>query len=346
MSNEALLHARIYSLGFAATVYLLAWFVLQHGTMLSPHLASFPRWPVLFDFLLTAPAVTWWLHRQDRHRAWRSALSVAALGILLAIWLLPNLSAAGTRDLRSLRTIVLLFGAMIELALLARLWRFFTTSAQGGNPEYALQQLVEQRFGTHRLGRVIGFELRMWLHALMSRRRPWRYTGERHFSYHAKDGYAANLQGWPVLLMFSLPAQHVLLHLFSPALAWVADAATLYVVFFLLAHYRACQRCPVSLDGQNLYLRHGLNMCEQVIEPDSIIAIHTCNEVAGRRVPGVLNLAGTGRANVRIRLRERQMIERFYGMQKPIDTIYLGLDSAPSFFEALGVYRPSLCASK
>lgn len=332
MSPNVLKRSRMQALVFAAAIYASAWFVLRHGVMLSPRLASFPRWPVLFDLLLTVPAMTWWLFRRDRPRAWRSALSAAGLGVLVSMHLLAGISAAGMRELDAMRTVALMAGATVELLLMIKLWRFVTAAAPQHNPEYALQRLMERRFGTKALGRAVSFELRLWLHALAPRTGScWRYRGEQHFSYHRKDGYAANLQGLGVLLLIGLPAQHLLLGLLSTPLAWVTDILTVYTLVFLLGHYRACLRCPISLDGGALYLRHGLGVREQVIPLASITAFESCREKPARHAAGVLSLAGAGLPNVRLCLRKSQAIEGLYGITRSVHTLYLGLDQAPRF---------------
>jgi hypothetical protein len=336
MSPNALKRSRMQALAFAAAIYVSAWFVLRHGVMLSPRLASFPRWPVLFDLLLTVPAVTWWLFRRDRPRAWRSALSAAGLGVLVSTHLLAGISAAGMRELDATRTVALMAGATVELLLMIKLWRFVAAAGQQHNPEYALQRLIERRFGTKALGRAVGFESRLWLHALVPRTGScWRYRGEQHFSYHRKDGYAANLQGLGVLLLIGLPAQHLLLGLLSTPLAWVTDILTVYTLVFLLAHYRACLRCPISLDGGALYLRHGLGVREQVIPLASIAVFEGCREKPARHAAGVLSLAGAGLPNVRLCLRKNLAIEGLYGITRSVHTLYLGLDQAPRFLAAM-----------
>ena len=179
----------------------------------------------------------------------------------------------------------------------------------------------------------------MWLHALMPRQGTWRYRGDQHFSYHLKDGYAANLQGYLVLLLIGLPAQHFLLQLFSHPLAWITDGLTAYGLLFLLAHYRACKVCPVSMDGQNVYLRHGLRVREQVIALHAIVAVEHVAESVNYRAPGHLNLAGAGQPNVCLRLQHRLLVEGMYGVIRPVHTIYLGMDRASAFVTAFDTLR-------
>ncbi len=339
MSRRDLLHARFCSLAFAFALYALAWILLQHGAKLSPRLAMFPHGPVLFDFLLTAPAFGWWMYRRDRKKAWRSALGIAALGLLAARHLMPAPSLETSHELSALRALLWLGAAAVEMMLIVQMFRCAGSAARGINPGYALQDRIVQRFGHGALGRAIGFEARMWLHALMPRQMAWRYRGARHFSYHLKDGYAANLQGYLVLLLIGLPAQHLLLQLFSHPLAWIIDGLTAYGVLFLLAHYRACQVCPVSMDGQNVYLRHGLRVHEQVIALHSIVAVERVVEPVSGRAPGTLNLAGAGQPNVCLRLRHALPVEGMYGLIRSVDTMYLGLDRAAAFIAALDALR-------
>lgn len=308
MSRRDLQYARFGSLVFAAALYTFAWLLIRHGAMLSPRLAVFPRWPVLFDFLLTAPAFSWWLHRRDRKRAWRSAISVAVLGVLMAGYLMPGSSTEATRALPGLCMLLGVIFGTAELVLIVQMLRCASSTVQGENPEYALQRWIVRRFGMLAIGRIIGFEARMWLYALMPRQSAWRYRGDQHFSYHLKDGYAANLQGYAVLLLIGLPAQHFLLQLFSPALAWITDALTLYGLLFLWSHYRACRYCPISMDGQNLYLRYGLKLREQLVPLRSITTLEHWGDPVSRRVEGSLNLSGAGHPNIRICLRQHLLI--------------------------------------
>jgi len=345
MSRRDLLHARFGSLAFTFALYVLAWLLLQHGASLSPRLATFPRWPVLFDFLLTAPAFSWWMFRRDRKRALRSALGVAALGLLVARYLMPALSSEATHELSVLRVLLLFGMAAAECFLIVQMFRYAGSAARVSHPDNALQEVIVQRFGTGAFGRAVGFEARMWLHALMPRREAWLYRGDQHFSYHLKDGYAANLQGYLVLLLIGLPAQHFLLQLFSHPLAWITDGLTAYGLLFLQAHYRACQVCPVSMDGENLYLRHGLRVHEQVIALHSIVAVERVAEPVNYRARGHLNLAGAGTPNVCLRLRHRVLVEGMYGVVRPVDTIYLGVDRASAFLRAFDALCPECCSS-
>jgi hypothetical protein len=335
MSRRELTRAKLCSIGFFAAICAIAWLTLRHGVTLSPKLAQFPRWPVLLDLWLTAPAFAWWLHRRDRTRAWRNAIAMAALGLLAARYLIPDLSSAATRDLSMVRMLALSAAGAIECLLLMRTLRWVMRTGRGENPEYALQRSIENRFGKSTIARAISFESRMWLYFLMPARLFGRYRGDQHFGYHLKDGYAVNLQGLCVLLLVGLPAQHFLLQLFSHSLAWITDLLTLYALLFLRAHYRACLHCPVSLDEQNLYLRYGLKMREKIIPLASIAAIESWREPPVRRKHGALNFSGVGSANVQIILREALPVEGLYGIIKPVRTVYLGLDQPGAFLKAV-----------
>ena len=154
-----------------------------------------------------------------------------------------------------------------------------------------------------------------------------------------------------MLLLIGLPAQHFLLQLFSHPLAWITDGLTAYGSLFLLAHYRACQVCPVSMDGQNLYLRHGLRVHERVIALHSIVAVERVVEAVSGHTPGALNVSGAGQPNVCLRLRHPVPVESIYGVIRPVDTFYLGMDRASAFATSLDVLRKeggssSECASR
>ncbi len=258
---------------------------------------------------------------------------------------MPALSSEATHELSVLRVLLLFGVAAAECFLIVQMFRYAGSAVRVSQPDYALQEVIAQRFGTGAFGRAVGFEARMWLHALMPRQGTWRYCGDQHFSYHLKDAYAANLQGYLVLLLIGMPAQHFLLQLFSHPLAWITDGLTAYGLLFLWAHYRACQVCPVSMDGQNLYLRHGLRVHERVIALHSIVAVERVAEPVNYRARGHLNLAGAGQPNVCLRLQHRVQVEGMYGVVRPVDTIYLGMDRASAFVTALDALRAECCSS-
>ncbi len=328
--------ATLWALFFAVAIYAFSWLTLRQPPDWLRAGGDLPQWPVAFDLLLTVPAVYWWLHRRDRRRAVLGALALVGTGIWVASLILPDTSGPGWSALRLLRNLGLGLVVVLEVGIVVSMLRLVVRLAQDRNPDYALREGVQQRFGTTLPARILAFDMRMWLHVFAGARRTWRYAGDAHFSYHRKDGNASNQQAFLFLMLIDLPIAHAILTVFAGATAaWIVTLLTVLSLALMFGHYRATLRCPVSLDNDTLFLRYGLAVAEAVV-PFAVIAQATaCSDDRQRRAPGVLRLNEAGTPNVCIRLREPVFVAGWFGVEHSIHTIALGIDQPREFLAVL-----------
>ncbi|MBL8298760.1 MAG: hypothetical protein JNN30_10495 [Rhodanobacteraceae bacterium] len=340
--------ATLWALGFAFAVYLASWLVLRQPPQWLSTAGGVPQWPIAFDLLLTVPAVYWWLHRRDRRRAWVGALALAGTGVWVASQLLPDTSDPVWSVLRLLRNLGLGLVVLLEVGIILSMLRLVLRLAQDRNPDYALRDGVQQRLGTSLAARVMAFDLRMWLHVFARNRRQWDYVGDAHFSYHRKDGNASNQQAFLFLLAIDLPVAHFVVTLLASAtVAWIITLLTLLSLALMFAHYRATLRCPISLTRETLYLRYGLAVAETAIPLDLIACAEACKDEPRRSAPTVLRLNEAGEPNVRISLLQPVVIAGWFGIERQVDKLCLGLDQPREFLAELNarlaMREPAAC---
>ncbi len=336
MSPAERRRATLWALVFAIAIYAFSWQMLRQPPDWLSSGGGLPQWPVTFDLLLTVPAVYWWLHRRDRRRAALGALALAGTGIWVASVILPDASGPAWSALRLLRNLGLALVVVLEVGIVISMLRLVVRLAHDRNPDYALREGVHQRFGTTLAARVVAFDMRMWLHVFAGARRAWHYAGDTHFSYHRKDGNASNQQAFLILMLIDLPIAHTILTVFAGATAaWIVTLLTVLSLALMFGHYRATLRCPVSLDADILYLRYGLAVAEAAVPFAAIAQATACRDDLQRRAPGVLRLNDAGTPNVRIRLHEPVVVASWFGIERRVDTIGLGIDQPREFLAEL-----------
>jgi hypothetical protein len=325
--------ATIVALLFAALAYAAGYSVLHFDAL--QHALNMPAWPVQCDFVLTVPAVYWWLHRRNARRALKGALLLAGLGVFMATRLIPDGGNGLLLDAASrLRNFGMLALVVFDIAVVISLLGSVRGLSQSPNPEDLLAEAIERRFGATPMARLLRLESRMWLYLLSPSRRPWQFRGDVHFSYHQKDASASGQLGWIYLMLASVPIDHFLIGLGSSKAAWVVTGLTLYCIAFQVAHYRATLRRPLSLDREMLYLRHGL-LGDATIPLSWIVRVATHRGHVDRRQKGVLCFARDAFPNVVLEFAEPHDMPDFPRASKSVTRVYLGVDSPGSLVEAL-----------
>lgn len=328
--------ATLWALFIAVAIYAFSGLALHQPPDWLRAGGEMPQWPVAFDLLVTVPAVYWWLHRRDRRRAALGALALAGTGIWAASMILPDTSGTAWSALRLLRNLGMGLVVALEVGVVVSLLRFVARLAHDRNPDYALRERVQQYFGTGLPARMVAFDMRLWLHVFAGARRVWGYTGDTHFSYHRKDGNASNQQAFLLLMLIDLPIAHVILTVFAnPTAAWIVTVLTVLSLALMYGHYRATLRCPVSLDTDTLYLRYGLAVAEAPVPFAAIAQASSWSDDLKRRAPGVLRLNDAGAPNVRISLHESLVAAGWFGIERRIHTIALGVDQPREFLAGL-----------
>lgn len=296
-----------------------------------------PDWTLLVDFSLSLPLLHYFLFRPTLKQWLLRWIKLTGLGILLGSFIIPESSRIIWPWLEMIRGALMGLMIPLELALLAfiaySVWKLMTL---GDDIDNALQAGIENKLGKSLYTQLTAWEARIWLYALFKPKHP-RYSGERHFSYARQHGNASNQLGFILAILFEMPVAHLLLHfMWSPTAAWVASVLSVWGLIYLVAEYRATLVRPVSIDNDKLTIRCGVLSTDAAIPWRHIRSIEKAMQPV-RRQPGVRRYKQMGEFSIAIHLQPGVKLPDMLGREKPVSTIYLGLDEPERFIQEASV---------
>ena len=186
---------------------------------------------------------------------------MVVLVVLIGSYIIPEPSKFIWHYLESGRYMLLAVFLLLEVMAIATVyWPVKAALLKRVDPDLAVAEPIRRLVGTGALSKLLAFESRMWTFALLAKNITFnQFNGEKHFSYHLKDGAQSNLLGFIILIVFELPIMHLLLHfMWSPMVANIVTVVTLFGLVFFVAEYRAVSRRPISLTKENLIIRYGI----------------------------------------------------------------------------------------
>lgn len=296
-----------------------------------------PDWTLLADFSLSLPLLHYLLFRPTFKQWLVRWMQLTGLGILLGSFIIPESSRVIWPWLEMIRSAIIGVLIPLEVALAAFIaYGIWNLMKLGDDIDNTLQSGIENRLGKSISTKLMVFEARIWLYALFKPKHP-RYSGDRHFSYAKQHGNASNQLGFILAILFEMPVAHLLLHfMWSPMAAWIASVLSLWGLLYLVAEYRATLVRPVSIDNDQLTIRCGVFSTDAVI-PWRLIRTIEKNAQPIRRQAGVRRYKQMGELNIAIHLQPGVMLPDMLGREKPVATIYLGLDEPDRFIQEASV---------
>lgn len=191
------------------------------------------------------------------------------------------------------------------------------------DPIEALHESAMASLRVRRAADVLASELAVLFYALGSwRSQAHRPEDARAFASLEKSGHGGLVFALLVLTVVEAVAIHLLLGLWSPALAWVFSALSLYGALWLLADYRASVLRPLLVNPDEIWLRAGLRWRARV--PRHLLA-----EVA-RTAPSsqecARSLAFITAPNLWLRFSEPVSLKGPYGLRREVRWVGLIVD--------------------
>lgn len=311
---------------FLAVISVFWTFYYQSSNALNGYGLEKPEWPLLIDGLVVLPILCFWFVK-DKKEAVIKAVSYSCLIIFLGSFVIPESSKVVWPYLESLRYLAVL--AFIVLEITTILTVFFAVKAsltKDTDPDLAISKPIERILGKGVISSLLSFEARVWTYALFSKKiRKQNFDGDYHFSCHKKDGAQSNQLGFIFIILFELPAVHMLLHfLWSPFAANLITGLTLLGLIFFIAEYKAIAIRPISIVPDGIIVRYGIwNPLRITLSEINHIQPNS-NFIRRSRNVNRFNLAGN--PNIEIKLNSGKLI-------------YLGVDSPNEFISTVEKYR-------
>jgi hypothetical protein len=285
---------------------------------------------ITLDLMVLVPLAYYFL--VVRPKGWPpvAVAPMLVLSLLVAAAVLPS---DHQQTLRVLRALVI----PAELGLLGWIgWQAFralreTRDEAAADPLEALHKSARAFLRVERAADVLASELAVLHYALFSwRSRAHQPDAAWAFSSHERSGHGGLVLALLVLTAVEAIAIHVLLALWSPALAWIITALSLYGALWLLADYRASILRPVLVDSDEVWLRAGLRWHARV--PRRMIAAVV--RTAPGSQEGTRSLAFLTTPNLWLEFSEPISLRGSYGIRRRVRKVGLFVDN-PAEFERL-----------
>lgn len=297
-------------------------FMVQHPTALS--------FGITFDLLLTMPLVYFLLIRKQRI----PNLTVVPLfiaGLVIASFVLPAenqyfLHLAKTWLLPLVEGTALLLVAFKVRAAIKRHKKqqakesdFFTVLKD------ASAQLLPGKAAV-----ILASEIAMFYYGFLHwKKHPLQ---QNEFSYHRDSGAVALLAALLFIIAVETAVVHVLLHSWSPTVAWVLSVLSLYSILQLFGCLRSMSKRPIAVAGNLLHLRYGI-MSEATIPLSDIAAVEVSSKEIepSKEVRKLSPLGQLDSHNLIIHLKQQHFLQGPYGVARPFKTVALHVDEKEAF---------------
>lgn len=261
-----------------------------------------------------------------RCRGWPAvtALPVFIGSVLLAGRLIPD-AHHRVLDLVEYGAVV---ATVVLVGILARktfqLRRAYRERAAGDDVYVGLRESAESVLGLV-AGNLLAYEMAVFYYLLFG----WRRAPKDQpllFSYHRSSAYLAIVAAAMLVAGAELGGMHLLISLWSPTVAWIVSAITVYALLWLIGDAHAIRLRPIRLSETMLHIRLGLRSTIDVplASIDGIGA--PTDGTLSRRTPGYLKSVLLGAPNLRIELNTRVDALGPYGLTIQVKTIDLRVD--------------------
>ncbi len=281
---------------------------------------------VLVDLVVVLPLATWAFVLRPRGRAWLEAAPALTVGTLLA-----GACLAGHAETRVPLRVA---GAVTELAVLGLLLRRMRAAARELRGAAGDDVLARMHALTDPVLRLAGAELAIVYYAVVGPRRRTP-TGPGVFATTESSGLGGLLFAFGMGVAVEGLAVHLIVHPWSPRLAWGLTAMDGYALLALVALHQAARLRPVVLEAgvpARLLVRTSLLWTAEVPLALLVEVTHLDAMTSER---GVLRAALGAPPGLLLRLRAPVVARGPFGIRRAVQAIALHVDDPHGLQRAL-----------
>lgn len=285
---------------------------------------------LLIDTFITIPLVCFYCFWKDKKIASIKTTAFVSSLILLGSYIIPQAQKHLWLYLENLRYLIIFAFVLFEIISVYTVLLAIKSSLNlKQDPDVAIAQPIDKYLNGSPLSALMQIEARVWTFLLFAKRiKTENFQGNKHFSYHLKDGAESFLLGFIIITLFEMPLMHLLLHfIWSPYAANVVSLLTLIGLIYMIAEYRSTKIRPISITDKQLIIRYGF-LNPLTINLDEIQSVSRNKKLIPRSSTNKrYNLLGM--PNIEIQLKESE--------KRKYQLIYLGLDNSALFISALTI---------
>jgi len=285
---------------------------------------------VSLDFIVVIPLLLYFLIFRKANKSILSMLPFALLGYLALILVMPE---QGRQSIEIIKYFLIpLELAFVGYGIYKIITHFRSNRLIDSHPIETMRNSMDTALGSSKISSWLVHDLSVWYYAFFSwRKKPYVRGDSASFSYHTESNWLVIVMVVSKLLIMEGAVIHILLMQWSHLAAWILSLGNLYIVFALIADYRAMRLNPILVSGRQLRLQYGIQMTAYIdmdnIESVTFIKFEplTDEELKTAFTPIAIE------PNVLIRFKSKVSVIRLFGMRQHVDRIYVFVDKPREF---------------
>ncbi|QLG44669.1 hypothetical protein [Costertonia aggregata] len=315
---------------------------------ISPLMQKHPKLAiaVTYDLTLTAPLLFLFLSKKKAKNKLKT-VPFFIMGILLATVLLPENQQEHVNYIKTY-----LFPVVECAVLLLVLYKIYKSvrifkynSKQSEDINTIINQSVHEIFGTSKMSYFIASEIIMLYYLLFSWKK--QKTTHKAFTHHKENASIALCCGFLLIIVIETFTFHILLSKWNGIAAWMLTATSIYTAFMIIAHMKVLIQKPSVLTPKNLCLKNGL-LANMNIDLKDIDRVEACSKELKSVKFKIANLGLSKEShnhNIAIYFKQKQTIDKAYGLKEHCDVLVLHLDDKNRFINELGAALETIVPS-
>ncbi len=289
---------------------------------------------IAVDLLLAIPLLYFFLIRKTNIPK-TTVIPLMVLGLVIGSYFLPRdqqqyLNLFKTWALPVIELSVLSY---VILKVRAALRKYRTFKGQSSDFFTTLKSTCREILPSRLVG-PFATEVAVIYYGLLNWKR--KKLSANEFSYHRSSGSLALLGAFILVIIIETLALHFLLIRWSPAVAWVLSALSVYTALQVFGIARSIPQRPVAINTNSVSLRYGI-LNEVEIHFDEIDSVsHSTQSQPKSRLSRSLSPLGEMEGhNLIIILKDCDQLEGLYGFKKQFNTLAVALDEPERFVTQL-----------
>ncbi len=286
---------------------------------------------VAIDLVVTLPVIYLLLIRKSSVPK-TTVVPVFVACTLAASILLPD---SQTEFLKIIATYAIPVAEVVVIGYLGfRIYRtraaFLAEQGAGRDLMERLRNAFVRELKPEFVARAAAFEISTLILAFWGQRRPEGVT----FTYHRRDSPRTLLGVFMGLLVAETAVVHILVAMWSPIVAWLATAASVYLLIQMIAHFRGVSSRPITVTKESLFIRCGILGDLEV----DLKLVDSVKHISERGTGDIFELGTLGpltQANVFIEFTRPVAVYKPFGSVSNVQRIAIAVDEPESLREIL-----------
>jgi|GEM_PF-3299608 len=285
------------------------------------------------DFVVVIPLLLYFLIYRKLQKKFIAILPFCLVGYITLMLLLPQSSQAEIEIIKYIIIPLEIGFISYEIYKLSQIFNTYRRNRSAdSHPIENLTKSVEVTFNKSKLTGLLVHELSVFYYMVLSwRKKSFTQANATSFSYHTNSSWFVIVLFLCKLLIIEGALIHIVLMQWSHIAAWIISLGNVYLIFMLIADYRAMTLNPILLFKHKIRLQYGLQMLTY-IDLDNIESVSTINyekltndELKTAFIPLAVE------PNLLITLNNKITISRMFGKQQMVNRIYLFVDKPREF---------------